>query len=151
MKSPLARRPGFLIRRLHQIFLSIYFQSCEGFKTTPAQSSIMQVLSNRPGMDQVSLAAEIGLDRTTLSNVLGRLEKRGALRRETNSEDRRNKNCFLTDEGRGLIGCMHEAIDGAHERLLAPLSEAERADFVRMLSKLVESNNDLGRTALNRF
>jgi hypothetical protein len=69
-KVALFRRPGFLVRRLHQIYVAIYFQNCERFGTTPVQSSVMQVLQAQPGMDQIALAREIGVDRTTVSSVL---------------------------------------------------------------------------------
>jgi len=32
---PLASRPGFLIRRLHQIHLSLFAEECASFKVTP--------------------------------------------------------------------------------------------------------------------
>jgi DNA-binding MarR family transcriptional regulator len=146
----MAQRPGFLVRRLHQIFVSIYFENCREFQTTPAQSSVMQVLLKKPGMDQISLAAEIGLDRDTISNVLGRLEKRGIVKREIDQADRRNKRVSLTPQGRSMITTMRRQIQLSHDKLLEPLSAKERAAFVKMLYKLVEGNNDLGRTTLGR-
>src|SRR5258708_20034463 len=83
-RTMLFRRPGFLIRRLHQIYVAIYFQNCERFGTTPVQSSVMQVLLAQPGMDQVALAAEIGIDRTTASSVLTRLEPRRIIQPQPN-------------------------------------------------------------------
>src|ERR1700689_3801668 len=59
-RTTLFRRPGFLVRRLHQIYVAIYFQNCERFGTTPVQSSVMQVLMSQPGMDQVALAGGNG-------------------------------------------------------------------------------------------
>jgi DNA-binding MarR family transcriptional regulator len=148
LSTILARRPGFLVRRLHQIFTSIYAQNCREFGTTPVQSSVMQVLFKQPEMDQVSLAAEIGMDRDTTSNVLGRLERRGIVKRKIDPSDRRNKRASLTPQGRAMITKMRRQIQLTHDKLLEPLSAKERADFVQMLYKLVEGNNDLGRTTL---
>lgn len=147
----LARRPGFLVRRLHQIFVSIYFHNCRAFETTPVQSSVMQVLFNKPGMDQVTLAAEIGTDRDTTSNVLGRLESRGIVKRVIDQEDRRNKRAYLTPHGKKMISKMSQQIKLSHDKLLEPLSEKEKVLFVSLLSKLVEANNDLGRATLGRL
>jgi DNA-binding MarR family transcriptional regulator len=151
LSSILARRPGFLVRRLHQIFTSIYTQNCREFETTPVQSSVMQVLFKKPGMDQVSLATEIGMDRDTTSGVLGRLEKRGVVKRKIDQSDRRNKYASLTPQGKAMITKMRRHIQIAHDKLLEPLSAKEKALFMKMLCKLVDANNDLDRVIPGRF
>lgn len=147
----LAQRPGFLVRRLHQIFVSIYLQSCEQFGTTPVQSSVMQVLLASPGLDQASIAVEIGMDRTTTSNVLARLTARGIIRREVDVGDRRSKCAYLTEAGERMIAEMQAAIDTAHRRLVEPLVEPDRAMFLTLLGQLVEANNRYGRTPLRQL
>lgn len=149
--TALIRRPGFLVRRLHQIFVAMYLQNCERFGTTPAQSSIMQVLDAQPGIDQAALAAEIGLDRTTTSNVLSRLETRGIVTREFDTSDRRAKRTYLTAHGKSLLSEMQQSINAAHSQLLGPLDRAEREQFLALLLRLVQENNDKGRSALRGF
>ncbi len=144
----LAHRPGFLVRRLHQIFVSIYLQHCEQFGTTPVQSSVMQVLAAQPGIDQATLAAEIGLDRTTTSNVLHRLQQRGIIRREIDKTDLRLRRAFLTPAGEVMLQQMQSAIEAAHRQLVKPLDKNHREQFVSMLQHLVATNNSLGRTTL---
>lgn len=117
----LFERPGFLIRRLHQIYVSIYLQECEAYGTTPVQTSVLQVLLVRPGADQVSLAGDIGIDRTTTSNVLSRLQTRGLVRREATAKDRRIRRSYLTDAGQTLIIDMQDSLERAHRRLVEPL------------------------------
>lgn len=141
-------RPGFLVRRLHQIYVAIYLQECEAFGTTPVQSSVMQVLLLKPGLDQAALAGEIGVDRTTTSNVLSRLEKRGVVRREASVDDKRLRRAFLTDDGVTMLADMQSALERAHSRLVAPLPTEEREAFARNLRVLVEANNGQGRTTL---
>lgn len=147
----LLQRPGFLVRRLHQIHLAIYFQHCERFNTTPVQSSILQVLNAQPGMDQHTLAAEIGLDRTTVSNVLTRLEERDLIFREVDSRDRRTKRASLTRAGKSMLKDMQSSIEDAHRELVSPLSAADRKHFLRQLLHLVQANNDKGRTLLRNL
>jgi DNA-binding MarR family transcriptional regulator len=147
----LFRRPGFLVRRLHQIYVAIYFQNCERFGTTPVQSSVMQVLQAQPGMDQISLAQEIGIDRTTASSVLTRLEARGIVRRRADPVDRRNKCAFLTPAGKAMLRNMQASIEAAHRELVKPLPLAEREQFLEKLLCLVQANNDKGRSALRNL
>jgi MarR family transcriptional regulator, lower aerobic nicotinate degradation pathway regulator len=118
------------------------------FGTTPVQSSIMQVLLMQPGIDQVALAGEIGVDRTTTSSVLARLHARGIVSREIDPENRRTKRAFLTDQGRAMLFRMQQSIDEAHEELVGPLDRAERQRFLAQLVHLVQANNDRGRTFL---
>lgn len=147
----LFRRPGFLVRRLHQIYVAIYLKECERFGTTPVQTSVMQVLLLKPGLDQAALAAEIGVDRTTTSNVLTRLEKRGIIRREAGTGDRRVRLAFLTEDGATMLAAMQASLETAHRRLIEPLPAEEREQFIRHLSLLVESNNGMGRTVLRNL
>jgi DNA-binding MarR family transcriptional regulator len=150
-RTTLFRRPGFLVRRLHQIYVAIYFQNCERFGTTPVQSSVMQVLMSQPGMDQVALAGEIGIDRTTASTVLSRLEARGIVRREADPEDRRTKRAFLTASGKAMLRDMQTAIETAHKELIKPLDPAGREHFLEQLLCLVQANNDKGRSLLRNL
>lgn len=149
--ATLFRRPGFLVRRLHQIHVAIYFQNCERFGTTPVQSSVMQVLLSQPGMDQIALAGEIGIDRTTISSVLSRLEARGIVKREADPEDRRTKRAFLTATGKAMLQDMQASIEAAHRELIKPLDPADRERFLEQLLCLVQANNDKGRSLLRNL
>lgn len=144
----LSTPPGVLVRRVHQIYLAIYAQKCASFGTTPVQSSVMQVLLTQPGMDQVALAGEIGIDRTTTSSVLSRLAARGIVRREIDPENRRTKRAFLTERGKALLLSMQDAIDAAHGQLIEPLNRDEGKRFLAQLVQLVQANNDRGRAFL---
>lgn len=144
----LSARPGFLIRRLHQIHLALFHEECAEFGITPVQYSVMTALSASPEVEQASVAAAVGIDRATVADVLSRLEKRGLLVRRASTTDRRLKVVALSAEGLALLEGMNEAARRAHERTLDPLTPAERAQFVRTLARLVEVNNDYGRAPL---
>ena len=92
----LAARPGFLIRRLHQIHVALFAEECAAFGVTPVQFSLLSVLAMQPGLDQAALAFAVGVDRATTANVVARLEKRGLLRRRSGATDRRVKQVELT-------------------------------------------------------
>ncbi len=138
----LLRRPGFLIRRLHQIHLSLFFDETAGEGLTPVQFSVLTALAELGTLDQASLAKAIRLERTGVAEVLPRLAKRGLVSRETSSADRRVKLVQLTPAGRVLVGRLQSAVVRAHARLVAPLGVAARAQFLAQLEQLVEANND---------
>ncbi len=97
----LARRPGFLIRRLHQIHLALFAEACGTFGVTPVQYSILTVASAHPGLDQAALAIEVGVDRATVADVLARLERRGLVRRSRAARDARLKLVHATSRAAG--------------------------------------------------
>jgi DNA-binding MarR family transcriptional regulator len=141
-------RPGFLIRRLHQIHLALFAEECAPFGVTPVQFSIMTAAAAQPGLEQVALAHEVGVDRTTLTNVLTRLEGRGLLRRAAAEDDRRVKRVILTPDGHAVLGRMTGAAERAHARTVAALPPAEREAFLAALRALVSAGNGYGRAPM---
>ena len=145
---PLADRPGFLIRRLHQIHIAIFLEECARFGITPVQYSVMTALERAGALDQMSLGAEVGIDRANATDVVRRLERRGVLRRKAGAADSRLKICSLTPAGRQLAARMRPAVERVHRRTISALPPRERAAFLASLVRLVEANNARGRTKL---
>ena len=91
-RSVLYSRPGFLIRRLHQIHSGLFLEETREFNLTPVQYSLMSALLEQGELDQNSLAMAIGLERTTVAEVLPRLEARGLIaRRQSPLDGRRSE------------------------------------------------------------
>lgn len=138
-------QPGYAIRRLHQISVGIFLQSVGEGGVTPVQYAALQVVSNQPGIDQRTLARHIALDTSTTGGVVDRLEARGWLERRTSPQDRRARKLFLTRTGDQTLAETIPAMLRAQEQILAPLTERQRKDFMRMLQVLVTQNNDMSR------
>jgi DNA-binding MarR family transcriptional regulator len=143
-RSPLLVRPGFLIRRLHQLHGSLFLEETRPFAITPVQYSLMTALGERGELDQNSLALEIGLERTSVAEVVPRLQERGLLERRPSRSDGRVKLVRLTRKGRSLLKRMAPAVQRAHERTIERLPASEREAFLLNLIDLVEANNDVG-------
>lgn len=141
-------RPGFLVRRLHQIHVAIFLEEMAEDNITPIQYGLLSVLADLPGLDQLSLAEEIGIDRANVADVLTRLENRGLVVRTVSAEDKRRKFCAPTKLGLAFVKKYHENMQRAQDNLLRPLKPAERAEFMRLLRCIVEAGNDLGRAPL---
>lgn len=136
--------PGHLIRRAHQIGVSIFFQECRD-GLTPIQYAILQVLAGEDRVDQISLAYKVALDRSTLADVARRLEERGWISRMLGDLDRRQKLLSITEAGRQVLAAVQPAVDKVQERILEPLNPAERQAFLGLLNKLVNVNNSESR------
>lgn len=147
-RLPLWSRPGYLVRRLHQIHSAIFLEECRDFGVTAVQYGLLTALRSFPGSDQKTLGANVGLDRTNVADVVERLSERGLVVRERNKIDRRSKDVFLTSEGEVLVDAMYSHMQRAQERLLKPLAPEFRPAFVSMLVDLVEGNNEHSRAEL---
>jgi DNA-binding MarR family transcriptional regulator len=147
-RSALLARPGFLIRRLHQIHTALFLEETQEFNITPVQYSLMTALNEHGEIDQVGLSEEIGLERTNVADVIERLQARGLLVRRQSEEDRRVKLLKLTVKGRNLVRRMEAAVHRAHERTIDHLSEAEREVLLAQLIRLVDAKNDHGAAPL---
>jgi DNA-binding MarR family transcriptional regulator len=145
---PLSARPGFLIRRLHQIHLSLFAEECAAFNVTPVQYSILTAVAEQPGLEQAALAQEVGVDRATLANVVARLATRGLVRRLQGKQDRRLKHVHPTAPCKRLLEQMKDPAWRAHERTIETLKPRERAGFLKALSHLVSAGNEHGRAPM---
>lgn len=141
-------RPGFLVRRLHQIHVAMFVEELADHKMTPVQYGLLSILVDMPGLDQFSVAEELGIDRANVHDVLKRLESRKLLVRVVDPQNKRRKLCLATREGAELVASLYPRMQAAQKRLLDPLGEAERKTFLQLLNKVVEANNAQGRTVL---
>jgi len=142
----LQERPGFLVRRLHQIHVALFMEECASEGMTPVQYSVLTALEQIGATEQVVLSRAVGLDRTTTAEVIARLEQRKLVKRRASSKDKRMKTASLTEVGKALLERVQISAARAHSRTLAPLSPADRTVFLKSLMKLVEANNDISRS-----
>jgi DNA-binding MarR family transcriptional regulator len=138
-------KPGHLIRRAHQISVSIFLDECRDADITPVQYAVMAVLQTTPDLDQITLAHRAALDRSTIGGLAERLEEKGWIRRMPGIEDRRQKLLSLTEEGMRVLASLEAAVQRTQQRILAPLSEVERATFMALLERVVDENNEASR------
>ncbi|HWV54802.1 MarR family transcriptional regulator [Pseudorhodoplanes sp.] len=141
----LQTQPGHLIRRAQQIAVAIFIEECAAFDLTPVQYAAMVAIMENEGIDATRLSAQIAFDRSTLGNVLERLETRGLVERYPSPDDKRIKLLKLTAQGRSVTRRAEEGVRRTQERILAPLNAKDRRVLLALLAQLVELNNDASR------
>ena len=129
--------PGHLIRRAHQIAVAVFAEEVGAHAVTPVQFAILNALMQRPGVDQVTLAQRVAFDAATIGSVIGRLEKKGWLRRQAAETDRRRKLLWLTAECERAVLAMTPAVALVQQRILEPLDDGEQQQMLALLAKLV--------------
>ncbi|OYU92706.1 MAG: MarR family transcriptional regulator, partial [Burkholderiales bacterium PBB5] len=82
---------------------------------------------------------------STVAGGVERLEARGLMLRSVSPEDRRARVLTLSADGQALLAQVLPGMLRAQQRMLDPLGEADRAEFMRLLGILVTANNGLSR------
>src|SRR6202162_2181511 len=95
--------PGYLFRRMQQIAVSIFIEECKAHDLTPVQYAALIAIHTHPGIDATRLSAVIAFDRSTLGNVIERLETKVYVERKPSREDKRTKLLYLTKSGAALL------------------------------------------------
>ena len=141
-------KPGYLFRRMQQIAVAIFVEECRAFDLTPVQYAALVAIHAHPGIDATRLSAVIAFDRSTLGNVIERIESKGLVERTPSPDDRRIKLLYLTRSGAALLRDIVPAVDRAQARMLQPLKPADRKALMLLLSQLVDLSNDSSRVPL---
>jgi MarR family transcriptional regulator, lower aerobic nicotinate degradation pathway regulator len=98
--------------------------------------AVLTALAQDGATSQAELGRRLSIDRSDLHAVLNDLEGDGLVRRLRDAEDRRRNAVALTAAGARTLRRLDARVQGAQEELLEPLSPAQRAQLVRLLSKL---------------
>lgn len=100
------------------------------------QLRVLGILRDRqPRMSD--LAAFLGLDKSTMSGLIARAERRGLLTRGTSPEDKRAVVVLITDAGRDLTQRMYEEARDALAPATGRLGPERREQLAQLLAPLV--------------
>lgn len=135
--------PGHLTRRVQQLAVALFVQEVGDLNLTPVQYSALQTVCNQPGIDQKTLAATIGYDTSTIAGVIDRLETRGLIARQVSPADRRARLLTPTEQGMHLLSEVVPPMLRAQERLLDPLTPAQRKEFLHLMRLVIAANAEL--------
>ena len=85
----------------------------------------------------MSLATLLGLDKSSVTGLVDRAERRGLVTRVPSSADRRVVLVDLTDAGRALVADVSAGFESDVETLLQRLSVPDRSSLARLVSRLL--------------
>ena len=114
------KRPGFLIRLLHQKHTAIFNSECRVDGVTPMMFSILSVLTHNGKIEQTKLAKLVAIDKTNIVDVLKRLSKMGYVYRERCDTDKRKRYTIISEKGAHLVEKMNLMVLSSHEKTLMP-------------------------------
>ena len=99
--------PGYLFRRMQQIAVAIFVEECRAFDLTPVQYAALIAIHTHPGIDATRLSAVIAFDRSTLGNVIERLEAKKLIERKPSRRGQAGQAALPDQSGRRAAARHH--------------------------------------------
>tara|TARA_R110002072_G_scaffold101056_18_gene222729 strand:+ start:1421 stop:1891 length:471 start_codon:yes stop_codon:yes gene_type:complete len=103
---------------------------------SPPQFGTLLLIEANPDISQSAVAEALRFDRSTLVQIIDRLEERGLVVRNVSPTDRRSHALRLTDKGTAALATLKNLALAHEADVAAGLSDAERADLIALLAKL---------------
>jgi DNA-binding MarR family transcriptional regulator len=103
--------------------------------TSPQLATLREIIAGKnitPG----ALATVLHLSQPTVTGILGRLERRGLIRRERSLSDRRSILAIVTDKGRELAASAPPLLRDRFRRQLAELNAEQQAEILATLQRV---------------
>jgi len=106
------------------------------YNVTQEQWPLLIRLWVKDGVSQKELSEKCFKDQPTTARILDKLERRGLIRRQANTEDRRVSLIYLTSEGHDMRGPLIPIARQALEQALQGLSEQEQDQLKNLLNRI---------------
>jgi MarR family transcriptional regulator, temperature-dependent positive regulator of motility len=138
---PSHRVPAHLARRFHQVCLGVTGEILLEEDLTPQVYGIMASIVEQPDSTQRQIAHQFGVDEASVGQIVDILEARKLVTRRVDPKDRRSRLLRATRRGGELRKRLRPLMHAAQERVLEPLTRAERALLIDMLVRVLEAND----------
>ncbi|WMI56265.1 MarR family transcriptional regulator [Streptomyces rochei] len=142
----LTTHPGHLARRLQQAHYLLWNTMVSEEITSP-QFAVLNALVAEPGLDQRTAGERVGLDRSTIAEVVTRLGRRGLLDKVRDPQDGRRFLLRPTDEGLRVHRKLTVRTARMNQVFLAPLSGDEQALFFDLIRRVADAAEGLRNPA----
>ena len=142
----LTTHPGHLARRLQQAHYLLWTTMVSADIPSP-QFAVLNALVAEPGLDQRTVGERVGLDRSTIAEVISRLGRRGLLDKVRDPQDGRRFLLRLTEDGVRTHRKLTVRTARMNQVFLAPLSAAEQAVFFDLIQRVADAAEELRNPA----
>ncbi len=105
------------------------------------QVRLLGILRDRePTMNE--LAGHLGLDKSSMSGLVARAERRGLVSRNRDNQDGRSVRVRLEPTGRALVEATADRFEADILRIVATLTDPERARWTALTTRMLVADAD---------
>lgn len=128
--------PSHLLHRAQQAAADLHAAALGANGLTQRQFAVLAVLAEQDGVSQSELVVRTGIDRSTLAEMVARMEAKGLTQRAKSATDSRANSVTLTPQGRTMYEDALPKLADVDVAVLARLPAGKRASFVDLLTRL---------------
>ena len=129
---------AFLLAQVGAYAARMFDERLGELELTPPQVGLLRAIAMQPGRSQQAIAEQLGTPATRLVALVDGLERRGAIERRRNPDDRRLHALYLTEGGQQLMRSIGQLAMAHGAELTAALDDSERAMLQRLLLRIAE-------------
>lgn len=137
----LALSPTHLLHRAQQLAANKSAHALREAGLTIRQFALLEALSEQEGASQSQLVDATAIDRSTLADMVARMEKSGLITRDQASNDARAKSLTLTEDGRKALDLARPAVALADRELLDILPKNRQGSLLAILTLMAEASD----------
>ena len=138
MPSRVVEMPTWLISRA---YAHSHRLLAEGFAAADVRGyhyRLLAALEEFGPSSQAALGRRTSIDRSDVVAALNDLAGSGLIERSPDPDDRRRNIVTITPAGTKQLAALDRIVAGVQERLLAPLSAADRTQLIKLLTRLLD-------------
>lgn len=135
----LSESPSHMLRRAEQFAAEIFLKSELLDGVTLRQTVLLAAIAETDGASQSDLVGATGVDRSTLAEMMARMERKGFISRSAAEDDGRAKSVSITSEGRRTLEAALPAMREVDRALVAAIPANRRASFKATLMALAKA------------
>jgi DNA-binding MarR family transcriptional regulator len=130
---------GFRLRRIQNYLSRDFSNATATHNLKQGQFSGLAVIAANPGLSQIALAREIGLDKSLTVLMVDEMERRGWAERRRSTVDRRRHDLFVTRAGEEVLDELFAQLTAVEKKALEVLSEEEHAVLNELLDRIYQA------------
>lgn len=138
-KALFLESPSHLLYRAHQLVADHFAAGADPAALTMRQFVLLSAIAIHGGASQSDLVRKTGIDRSTLAEMIARLQSRGLVDRGRTAKDGRAKSVRITGEGKKALEEARPRAERADKSLLASLSKRRRGHLLEILRAITEA------------
>lgn len=132
-----ARSATHLLHRAGQHAEELFARATGDLGITARQFIVLAAIDGMDQPSQTALCDVSGIDRSTLADIVRRLELRGLIHRQRTKTDARMYAVNVTDEGRAILARAAPIAREVESELLAGFSKEEQELFKGLLARIM--------------
>ncbi len=134
MQDPLARYPGYVLRRASAAALAKLNERLEPLHLRHADVALLMLIDAQPGVSQSQAGRILDIQRANMVPFIARLEKQGLIERQ--QIDGRSRALQLTPNGQSILTQARQRVDDYEMALLNQVPASLRAHVLPILMAL---------------